>query len=220
MAFLRPIGSAEQAARTAQQGDTFADVRNVITVNATTAQTLSGAAIVAGILTRTGTLGGATNDTLPSAEQLIYALTQDFAKRPATGEQFCFRYINSATTQTVTLVAGTGVTISGTATVANNTWREYLVEFLSTLPSQVWLANTTNGSATVTFPASQAIQWGQLEVGMTVTGTGIAASTTVIGINAAGNSLTLSANATATNSNVSLTFGPAVQYTNIGAGTA
>ena len=61
--------------------------------------------------------------------------------------------------------------------------------------------NTTNGSAVVTGLADTS----QFVVGMTVTGTGIPANATIASINSA-SQVTLSANATATNTGVSLTF--------------
>ena len=67
--------------------------------------------------------------------------------------------------------------------------------------------DTTNGDATVTMNDT-----GNLEAGMSVTGAGIPAGTTVASITD-GTTFELSANATADQTNVTLTFGDAFSFT-------
>lgn len=86
---------------------------------------------------------------------------------------------------------------------ASGIWRYFAVSDISaTIESaNTETGNTTSGSAIVTgmsFTRS-------LAPGMTVTGTGIPASTTIASVNSA-TQITLSANATATNTGVTLTF--------------
>ena len=46
------------------------------------------------------------------------------------GETYILRILSGGS-GTITLTAGTGVTINGTATIATTTWREFLVTFVS-----------------------------------------------------------------------------------------
>lgn len=220
MALFQPAGNVENIARNQQKGDTHVDTSLVTTVNSTAALApIPGRALAGGIVLRTGTLGGATNDTTPDATTLVNLFASGDSM-PSGGMAWRVRYINVASSQTVTLVGGTGVTVSGTATIANNTWREFIFEFVSAKLSFIGMGNTTNGSPTVqmTFQDNHNYQGARIEVGMTVTGTGIQAGTTVIGITPEA-VITLSQNANATGTGTTLTFGPAVTVTNVGAGT-
>ncbi len=107
------------------------------TVNSgATALTATAAAIQGGILNRTGAPGGPVAETTPTAAQIIAALPPSI---PEDGTyQFRFRYINNALGQTVTWTAGSGVTVTGTATIATSAWRDFLV-------------TVENGGALVTF---------------------------------------------------------------------
>jgi hypothetical protein len=105
-----------------------------------------------------------------------------------------------------------------------------LFVFASVQPTIVNLANTTNGSPNVTWylpPGQQSEPIGvnplaiNVVVGAFVSGTGIPAGTTVLGITQGqGGTLgvTLSANATATNSNVALTFSSQITVYSTGSG--
>lgn len=76
---------------------------------------------------------GATALTTPTAAQL-YAQLQQVMQSNGFGPnynipnnfQFYFRILNT-NAGTLTLTAGTGVTFSGPATMATNTWRDYVV---------------------------------------------------------------------------------------------
>lgn len=96
------------------------------TVNSSaTALTATAAAVVGGILNRTGAPGGGVTETTPSAAQIVAALQES---TPEDGTfQYRFRYINNALGQTTTWTAGSGVTVTGTATIATNAWRDFLV---------------------------------------------------------------------------------------------
>ena len=87
--------------------------------------TASAAQIVAGIMNRPGAPAGAVTETTDTAVNIIAALPNTI---PQDGTfQFIIRYINNALGQTVTWTAGAGVTVVGTATMATNTWRDFLV---------------------------------------------------------------------------------------------
>src|SRR5579859_3574915 len=75
----------------------------------------------------TGVQTGAFNITTPTAAQILAALGN-----PLPGQTFRVKVINQSTGAfTGTLVGGSGVTITGTATIAQNTWREFIVSVVS-----------------------------------------------------------------------------------------
>ena len=88
-------------------------------VNITAAQ-MAGAATV--YLNYTGTAGAAFTLTTDTAANIIAAIPN-----AQVGQQYDLRVINTGSGYTATLTAGTGVTINGTATIANNTWRDFYV---------------------------------------------------------------------------------------------
>lgn len=75
----------------------------------------------------TGTQVGAFNITTPSAAAIVAALSN-----PLPGQTYKLRIVNqSAGNFAGTLVGGSGVTITGTATIAQNTWRDFVVTVTS-----------------------------------------------------------------------------------------
>src|SRR5215831_8922637 len=75
------------------------------------------------VLNCTGTLGSGQNITTPTAAAIIAAMGS-----PLVGGNYRLRIINSSGGAfSWTVVAGSGVTINGTATIAQNTWRDFLV---------------------------------------------------------------------------------------------
>lgn len=74
-------------------------------------------------LALTGALAAAANATTDTAANIIAAMAS-----PAVGASYKLRIINeSSGAFTWTVVGGTGVTVSGVATIAQNTWREFIV---------------------------------------------------------------------------------------------
>lgn len=68
--------------------------------------------------------GGARSDVTPTAALIIAAITQ-----AATGNRFEFTIRNTAdAAETITITAGTDVTLSGTMTIAQNNSKRFLVE--------------------------------------------------------------------------------------------
>jgi hypothetical protein len=107
--------------------------------------TATAAAVARGILNRTGAPGGAVTETTPTATLIIQALQALGCVVPFDGSyQFRFRYINNSLGQTTTWTAGSGVTVTGTATIATNAWRDFLVTVDSS--SAVTFTNIGGGS--------------------------------------------------------------------------
>lgn len=184
-----------------------------------------------GILYRTGPVAGYA-DTTDTATNILAALAGNGSGAEAlAGTTFRMRFINTVAFA-MTLTLGTGiVTGLGTLNVAASLWREYLWTILNTTPSQIINCGTTNASAVVTFnfpPGMTSYPIGSdpravnITPGATVSGTGISAGTTVLGVTQGQGGITgvtLSANATATNAAVALTFGPTMRLDSLGSGT-
>lgn len=83
------------------------------------AVTYTGAEFLNDAIFRSGT--GAISDTTPTAAQICAAMPGCV---PGTGKRIT---INNARTGTLTLLAGTGVTLVGTTTVTNGNSRDYLI---------------------------------------------------------------------------------------------
>ena len=114
---------------TTQPGSTKAAAfnGNAATTNATAtaAQVTGGVASVD--LALTGTLAAGATLTTPTAAQIIAAL-----HCPTVGTSYRLRVINQSAGAFVwTVAAGAGVTLTGTATIAQNTWREFVVTLSS-----------------------------------------------------------------------------------------
>lgn len=106
---------------------TFAVVGNFVL---TPLQMLNGSTTY---LTLTGA-AGAANATTPSALALFNQFLAAYGVPPAVGESWTFE-VNNTTNGTVTMVAGTGVTINGTATIATTVNRTYFCTFTATGPT-------------------------------------------------------------------------------------
>ncbi len=94
--------------------------------NATTAQTVTAAQLASGsamnVLNMTGTLGGALALTLPTVAALVAAVPH------VAGQSWTFRVINtSGAAFAWTLTTASGWTLTGTQSVAQNTWRDFVV---------------------------------------------------------------------------------------------
>jgi hypothetical protein len=88
--------------------------------------TLTATQVLGGLILRNPS-GGARTDTLPTAALLSAAIGGANA-----GDSFEFTIRNTATgAETITVDAGTGGTISGTATIAQNNSKRFLVVFSS-----------------------------------------------------------------------------------------
>jgi hypothetical protein len=197
------------------------------------AGTLTGNAIATGIINRTGPTAGYT-DTTDTAQNILLALAGNAPDNSSgPGTTFRLLFVNTVAFA-MTFAVGVGVVAGGgVRDVAASTWREYLFTILNDTPQVSQLSQTTNASPTVTFvlqPGQTALTMGSnipfvnITPGMIVTGTGIPANTTVLGIRQGQSGLigvTLSANATATSpvGGVSLIFGPTIRVDGLRSGT-
>lgn len=83
------------------------------------------------VLILTGAQSGGVNYVLPAVTAMI-AAQAGFAAQDIIGSTWKLRIINNGTTQTITVTAGTGWTVgSGTNTIANNSFRDYVINILT-----------------------------------------------------------------------------------------
>lgn len=199
----RPLFQGDLAATGESTANAIANAAGVTWTGAQASQRL---------LLRSGAAG--VSDTTPDSNTWLAALINGYlGSGPLSplgvqmGAAYRFCIVNT-NTGTLTIVAGTGVTLAGSTTIATVNTREYLVTILNGTPQQVFAATTTNASAVVT--GMTAAQTSLITPGMLVTGTGIPALATVLSVQP-GVGFTLSANATATGSLVALTFNPRIE---------
>lgn len=184
--------------RAQMPGDGVLDQTQVFPITTAGAGTLTAAAMVAGIVDRSGPAGN-YNETLDTADNLMAANPQLSA-----GDSFEFWYRNTVAF-IATLVVAEGAELVANTAVAASKVRRYLVTILANARRQVFNASTTNVSPTIT--GLTAAQAQTLVPGMGVSGTGISAATNVLAVNSSTGVITLTANATATGT-VPLTFFP------------
>lgn len=98
-----------------------------------TANQIDGSAVII----RTGPTAAFT-DTTDTAANIISGLSN-----PPTNSRFRLRVVNT-TGYAETIAAGTGITISGTATISAGTWRDY--DFAVTSSSAITMTNVGSGS--------------------------------------------------------------------------
>jgi hypothetical protein len=116
-------------------GGTFASTFTPTTISTAGAVTYTAAQFIGGLILRDPN-GSARSDVTPTAALLIAAMPG-----AAIGQSFQFDLVNTAdASETITLTAGTGVTVAGTATVAQNNGKRWIV----------YITNTTSGSEAVT----------------------------------------------------------------------
>lgn len=112
-------------------------------VSSSQTPTLTGAQFDNAILDHSGAPGGAVTLTTPTAAQIIAALPNTI---PQDGTcNWRLRYINDGLGQTTTMTAGANVTVTGTATIATNAWREFLVN-VNVNAGTVTMVNLGGGS--------------------------------------------------------------------------
>lgn len=189
---------------------------------------------------------GAVATTLPTADQIVAAIkgNQNVIMPPdnvaydsghnvappmqwpanlgVIQSQATFRWLvrnlNGAGNNTITAQASTGVTVAGTATLATNTWREYIVRILSSAPTTVLGCGTTNANKVLTTTDLETVK--KIQPGMSVYGTNIGAAAKVVAVDYNTGNVTVDVNSTGTNVGpLAITFTPTVVFTNLRAGT-
>lgn len=230
---FRPLGLASDVTgREIMPGDTLLGGEAKADVTTVGAGTWPAAAIVGGILRRTGPVAGYA-DTTDTADNIIAALAGNGpAANVVPGSSWHFTFINTVAFA-MTLTLGTGVqTGFGTINCALSLVREYLVTVINATRQSSQNCTTTNGSTTINFvlpagmsslpigPAANAVN---ITPGQLVTGTGIAANTKVAQLIYGVGGVTgvvLDTAATATNAvGTSITFSPVVQLDGIRSST-
>lgn len=200
---------AEGFVRPLQRGDIVSGGGEIVaTLTTAGAGTLTGALLANTILSRTGP-GGPVADTVDTADAIVAALGTDVV----SGDSYRLRYINN-TAFAITVTGVTGVTVTNGVVNASSV-KDFLITLDNATRASVTTGTTTNGSAVIigmSAAATALITPGQL-----IVGTGIPANATVLAVNP-GVGVTISANATATGSLVSLTFNPKVTVLGLGQG--
>jgi hypothetical protein len=80
------------------------------------------------VLGMTGVLGAGKNAQLPTVAAVVAAM----GRTPAAGSSYRLRVLNkSSGAFEWTMTTNTGWTLAGTMTIAQNTWREFIVTFAS-----------------------------------------------------------------------------------------
>lgn len=187
------------------------DQRQIYSVTTVGSAVLPAVALLTGILNRSGPVA-AYGDTLPNAADIIAA-----SPMCSTGDSFSLIWRNTVAFAN-TLAAGVGIVLGSNVNQAVSEVREYLFTVLGGGIGGVAPVTTTNASAVITGLTAAQIAAFQIQVGMGVTGTGIPASTSVIGVDPNTGSVTLSANATASGL-ASATFFPRIRVDGVRGGT-
>jgi hypothetical protein len=129
------------------QGIPSFTTRDVYNTNTSTSgTTLTGANLTGGLLevtlNMTGTLGGAANAQLPTVANLVAAIPNAIA-----GQSYKLRIINSSSGAFAwTVTTNTGWTLSGTMTIAQNTWRDFYVTLTTTAAAVLQQVGTGTNS--------------------------------------------------------------------------
>lgn len=133
-----------------------------------------------------------------------------------TTVRFVIRNLNAGT-NTLTAPANVGVSISGTATIATNKWREYILRVLNSNPTTVLGITMTNATKVLNTTDTETLK--KIGVGMSVFGTNIGASAKVVAVDYNTGNITVDVNSTGTSAvPLAGTFTPTVTFTNLRAG--
>lgn len=187
--------------------------------------------MVSGYVYRTGPTGAYT-DATDTGANILTALSGN-APNPTIvpGLGFIFRVFNTVAFAETTALGQGIVQGLGNLNIPASTWKDFLCTCVSTQPQVTIPANTTSGSPVLTFtlPAGQlslpegpAFNAVNIQPGCSVTGTGIPANTTVLGVTQGQGGVvgvTLSQNATAAGTNVNITFNATFRLDSLGGGT-
>lgn len=184
------IDSGGNYVRAAGPGDSAMDQHQVVAITTVGAGIWTAVAMNAGIIDRSGPVAGYA-DTPDTAENILLA-----NPNLSIGDSWEFTVRNTVAFAN-TVAVNTGVElVGGNTAITASLFRDYLMTCLANKRTQIYSVGTTNASPTLT-GLTQA-QCDTLVAGMGVTGTNISASTTVIAVNGAAGTVTMSANATGT----------------------
>lgn len=217
MAIQLPVVYDGQLQRKLMPGDLVGAFEPALPATDTTNTTLAvtAAMILAGTYVRNP--AGVSTDTYPTADALITALLTAYQTTDLPpGLTFRWRVINlSANLITGAVTANTGATMVR-GNIAASTTKEFQIRITNSTPQQTVLAiGSTSGSAVLTGFSDAQIQ--ALSVGMIcLTATANLQGQTIIGINRGNNTVTMSGNANATQSQT-IVFSPSYTITGLAA---
>jgi len=203
--------------RTVMPGDVVSAAEGIQTLGTSTALTVTGAMLAAGIIS--GAPSGAATYTLDTAANILAALSPGVGQTAiANGTTFRLRHINTtANAVTWAVTANTGMSIA-TGTTNASSVKDFLVTIVNGTPPVQASGTTVNGSAVVSNVPLANLQ--AMSVGQVITNAvaGLQGAT-VISINIAAGTFTASANANATNStSVAISLSPVISVQGIGQG--
>lgn len=215
MSLVKPTVYDGAVQRQVQQGDTVAASEMLPATLTANAVTVTGQQLSANLIQSTETANATY--TLDSAANIIAALTPGpglVGIQPGT--TFRLRHVNNAAfTVTYASTANTGTSVA-LPTVNASSVKDFLLTVVNGTPPAVIAATTVNASAVISgIPTTQIAG---ITVGMIVTNAvaGLQGDT-VIGVNIAAGTVTLSGNANATNAvAVAINFSPVVSLQGIG----
>lgn len=187
-------------------GDLLGASEALMALSTVGAGTVTGAILANNIINRTGPVG-AVADTTDTAAAIVAAVPG-----AATGDSWRIKYINNVAFA-LTLTAGTSVTVTNGVINASSV-KEFLVQLTNATPQVVATGTGVNGSPIITNMSVAATS--QITPGMAVSGNGVN-GTTVLSVQP-GVGVTLSANASISNSIVAITFNPVVNIIGLGQG--
>lgn len=111
------------------------------TVTTAGAGTYSAAAVVGGLILR-DPAGGDRTDTTGTASEIMAEMNAD-NQGVSVGSSFVFTVRNTAdAAETITVAGGTGVTVSGTATIAQNNQKSFLAVVTSATAITIYSLGT------------------------------------------------------------------------------
>lgn len=208
-------------------GDLLAQGKRIATLTTVGAGTITAAMIAAGILRRTGPVGGFT-DTFATAQEILTALAgNNYAPDTIKGLTFEFLYINGVA-QAMTAAGAAGITLGTLVDVASSAIRRYLFTILNATPPSTQVAATTSANAILTLAVPVAM--GTITPGQVVSGTGITAGSLVAGVTIGDatnrnnlskiTAVTMDQVGSGINAASSITFSPNVSIDGLYAGTA
>ena len=215
MSLVKPTVYDGSLQRQVQSGDVVGAAEVIQLVGNSLALTVTGAMLAAGIISGNPTAAAAY--TLDTAANILAALTSGPGNYPIqNGTSFRLRHINTtAFAVTYAATANTGMTLANGVVNASSV-KDFLVTITNGQPAVTFAGTTVNGSAVVSNVPTASLA--AMTVGQVVTNAVAGLQgTTVIGINLAGNSVTFSGNANATNATaVAVTVSPTMTFAGLG----
>lgn len=217
MSLMKSVGYDGALLRQVQSGDVVAASEVIPATISSTTPTVTGQMLFSGIVLKSN--GSAGTDTIDSAANIVAAVVAGIGGtgiQPGTTTRL--KYIQStAFASTLTATANTGITVTNGVVNASSV-KEFLVTVVNGTPAKGLFAQTTNSSAVLSGISQSDLQ--ALTPGMVVTNAVAGLQgTTILSINIAAGTVTMSGNANATNTTpVSVSFSPVISIYGIGQG--